>query len=135
LQDCRTRSGCPVGAPAYAVLWDDQNCAKVDPFDCDDASALTPIDSTTWMQHVEHQVANLSFPIIVKPLTAAGTKASHAMAILMDRTALPHLRKVSCLCQEYSNHDAVLYKVYVLGQHVSVHQRRSLPAATLSSHG
>jgi Inositol 1,3,4-trisphosphate 5/6-kinase ATP-grasp domain/Inositol 1,3,4-trisphosphate 5/6-kinase pre-ATP-grasp domain len=137
LRDCWTRSGCPVGAPAYAVLWNDVDHVKGDPCDSDDTRlgnyTLTSNDSTTWIQHVERQVANLSFPIIVKPLTAAGTKASHAMAILMDRTALIHLRKVPCLCQEYSNHDAVLYKVYVLGQHVSVHQRRSLPNLPLLS--
>jgi inositol-1,3,4-trisphosphate 5/6-kinase / inositol-tetrakisphosphate 1-kinase len=137
LQDCRTRSGCPVGAPAYAVLWNDPDHATIDHCDSDDIrlgnSTLTSTDSSPWIQRVERQVANLSFPIIVKPLTAAGTKASHAMAILMDRSALPRLRKVPCLCQEYSNHDAVLYKVYVLGQHVSVHQRRSLPNLPLSS--
>jgi inositol-1,3,4-trisphosphate 5/6-kinase/inositol-tetrakisphosphate 1-kinase len=36
-------------------------------------------------------------------------------------------RSRSFLCQEYSNHDEALYKVYVLGSHVSVHKRRSLP--------
>jgi hypothetical protein len=74
------------------------------------------------------QAAGLSFPMIVKPLTAAGTKASHAMAVLMDASALPRIvEKTPCLCQEYANHDSLLYKVYVLGDHVSVHKRRSLP--------
>jgi inositol-1,3,4-trisphosphate 5/6-kinase/inositol-tetrakisphosphate 1-kinase len=74
------------------------------------------------------QAAGLSFPMIVKPLTAAGTKASHAMAVLMDASALPSIvEKTPCLCQEYANHDSLLYKVYVLGDHVSVHKRRSLP--------
>jgi inositol-1,3,4-trisphosphate 5/6-kinase/inositol-tetrakisphosphate 1-kinase len=74
------------------------------------------------------QNAGLSFPMIVKPLTAAGTKASHAMAVLMDASALPRIvEKTPCLCQEYANHDSLLYKVYVLGDHVSVHKRRSLP--------
>jgi len=31
------------------------------------------------------------------------------------------------LIQEFVSHDACLYKVYVLGNHVSVHQRCSLP--------
>jgi inositol-1,3,4-trisphosphate 5/6-kinase / inositol-tetrakisphosphate 1-kinase len=110
LQSClltvTTASGVPVGSPAYAVIGKQQGNAAT----------------------IEKQVADLSFPIIVKPLTAAGTKASHAMAVLLDRTALLRvIPKVPCLCQEYSNHDAVLYKVYVLGDHVSVHKRRSLP--------
>lgn len=74
------------------------------------------------------QTSGLSFPMIVKPLTAAGTKASHAMAVLMDASALPRIvENAPCLCQEYANHDSLLYKVYVLGDHVSVHKRRSLP--------
>jgi inositol-1,3,4-trisphosphate 5/6-kinase/inositol-tetrakisphosphate 1-kinase len=74
------------------------------------------------------EATGLSFPMIVKPLTAAGTKASHAMAVLMDASALPSIvEKTPCLCQEYANHDSLLYKVYVLGDHVSVHKRRSLP--------
>lgn len=111
LQTVHTTSGCPVGSPAYAVI------------------GKKPRDATTaaaGVETIEEQVKGLSFPIIVKPLTAAGTKASHAMAVLLDRTALQCV-KVPCLCQEYSNHDAVLYKVYVLGDHVSVHKRRSLP--------
>jgi hypothetical protein len=74
------------------------------------------------------QKAGLVFPIIVKPLTAAGTKASHAMAVLMDASAISRIvEKSPFLCQEYANHDSLLYKVYVFGDHVSVHKRRSLP--------
>lgn len=122
LQTClcavRTASGCPVGAPAYAVLL-----------------GTNEASSSLSLRSVEEQVRHLSFPIIVKPLTAAGTKSSHAMAVLMNPTALTECLavKLPCLCQEYSNHDAILYKVYVLGTHVSVHQRRSLP--NLPRHG
>ena len=74
------------------------------------------------------QQAGLRYPIIVKPLIAAGTKASHAMAIILEPnpSTLPMI-VTPCLCQEYSNHDSLLHKVYVLGEHVSVHKRRSLP--------
>jgi len=118
LRDVTTASGIPVGSPAYAVLG--RQPLPNSPFSSSSSS------SSSWM---EEQVAPLSFPIIVKPLVAAGTKASHAMAVLLDRSALRAVaeKKAPCLCQEYSNHDAVLYKVYVLGDHVSVHKRRSLP--------
>jgi inositol-1,3,4-trisphosphate 5/6-kinase/inositol-tetrakisphosphate 1-kinase len=80
------------------------------------------------LSEIEQQVAHLRFPMIFKPLVAAGAKASHAMTVLMDRSALSTVAdKAPCLCQEYSNHDAVLHKVYVLGDYVSVHRRRSLP--------
>jgi inositol-1,3,4-trisphosphate 5/6-kinase/inositol-tetrakisphosphate 1-kinase len=71
-------------------------------------------------------VAQLQFPLIVKPLTAAGTKASHAMAVLLQPSAL-HKIPTPCVCQEYVNHDSWLYKVYVLGDFCSVYKRRSLP--------
>jgi inositol-1,3,4-trisphosphate 5/6-kinase / inositol-tetrakisphosphate 1-kinase len=108
LQNVQTTSGIQVRSPAYAVVHD----------------ISSNIHSVPWH--------NLSFPIIVKPLTAAGTKASHAMTVIMENDNLNILQsilrdKVPCLCQEYLNHDAVLYKVYVLGDFISVHQRRSLP--------
>lgn len=122
LQAClltvHTVSGVPVGSPAYAVIGKQQPQQQ-----CEAAVVATAATAS-----IEEQVANLSFPIIVKPLTAAGSKASHAMAVLLDRTALQQVVvKVPCLCQEYSNHDGFLYKVYVLGDYVSVHKRRSLP--------
>ncbi|GAX11216.1 inositol-1,3,4-trisphosphate 5/6-kinase / inositol-tetrakisphosphate 1-kinase [Fistulifera solaris] len=71
----------------------------------------------------------LQFPLILKPLIAAGTQVSHHMAILFADSPLPepHVADTSWLAQEYRNHGSVLYKVYVLGDHVSVHPRRSLP--------
>ena len=108
LQNVKTVSGIPVGSPEYAVI--------------------SRPDSPMSLSEIEQQVAHLRFPMILKPLVAAGAKASHAMTVLMDRSALETVAdKTPCLCQEYSNHDAVLHKVYVLGNYVSVHRRRSLP--------
>lgn len=75
------------------------------------------------------QQHGLQFPVILKPLIAAGTQVSHHMAILFADSPLPepHAADTSWLAQEYRNHGSVLYKVYVLGDHVSVHPRRSLP--------
>jgi Inositol 1,3,4-trisphosphate 5/6-kinase ATP-grasp domain/Inositol 1,3,4-trisphosphate 5/6-kinase pre-ATP-grasp domain len=101
LQRVHTAAGIVVRSPAYAVVREDDGCSDV--------------------------LQRLRFPIIVKPLTAAGTKASHAMAVLLDSSCPIPPNYLPCLCQEYTNHDAVLYKVYVLGDHVSVHRRRSLP--------
>ena len=112
LQNVTTASGMPVSAPKYAVVTRPANDAGES--DC--------------TRQIACQLENLSFPIIVKPLIAAGTKASHAMAVLLDPSGLDKVAtKAPCLCQEFSNHDTLLYKVYVLGEYVSVHKRRSLP--------
>lgn len=107
LRDClaqvTTVSGMKVSTPKWAVVED---------------------GTSQWRE----SVWALEFPIIVKPLVAAGTKASHAMAVVMDPSRLECVvSKAPCLCQEYSNHDALLYKVYVLGDFVSVYKRRSVP--------
>lgn len=125
LQGISSKSGMPVGSPAYAVILQQfrmteskSNCASNG---CNDSA----IDS----QWLHRKIDSLSYPIIVKPLTAAGTKASHAMAVVLHPSSLYKVvsQKAPCLLQEYTNHDAALYKVYVLGEHVSVHKRRSLP--------
>ncbi|GKY90292.1 hypothetical protein MPSEU_000003300 [Mayamaea pseudoterrestris] len=114
LRNVATKSGMHVSSPKYSVVSRLPN-----------GHGET---SQTTSQHIERQLQGLSYPIIVKPLIAAGTKASHAMAVLMDSSGLHKVASKSpCLCQEFSNHDTLLYKVYVLGDYVSVHQRRSLP--------
>ena len=67
-----------------------------------------------------------SYPLIVKPLSAAGTVESHKMGILLGRNGLKRLQG-PCILQEYVNHDELLYKVYVLGNKVWVFPRPSLP--------
>lgn len=134
LQHVTSRSGIPVGTPRYAVVAPPYSTIATTPL-LDSRSYPICLDSfdhtaeeidDNWLQE---KSSGMSYPIIVKPLTAAGTKASHAMAVVMDPSLLGTIvrEKAPCLLQEYSNHDAVLYKVYVLGDHVSVHKRRSLP--------
>ena len=66
-------------------------------------------------------------PLIAKPLSAAGTKKSHCMGVVLRMSGLQHVKETPCLLQQYVNHNAVLFKVYVLGNHVSVFERPSLP--------
>jgi len=70
--------------------------------------------------------APFTYPIMVKPLIAAGTAESHKMAVVLGPSGLECV-KTPCLLQEYANHDATLYKVYVLGDVVRVFSRPSLP--------
>jgi Inositol 1,3,4-trisphosphate 5/6-kinase ATP-grasp domain/Inositol 1,3,4-trisphosphate 5/6-kinase pre-ATP-grasp domain len=122
LQGAGSGSGVPVSAPKWTV-----------------------VESSSSFDRIEQRIvaAGLKYPLIVKPLIAAGTSASHAMAVVSNPTGLVRFvtaargvdreasnmvgAGVKFLCQEYLNHDEALYKVYVLGSHVSVHRRRSLP--------
>ena len=70
--------------------------------------------------------APFTYPLIIKPLTAAGTAESHRMGILLGRNGISKIH-TPCLLQEYANHDGILYKVYVLGNRVWVFPRPSLP--------
>eukprot|EP00980_Cylindrotheca_fusiformis_P008425 scaffold1784_cov116-Cylindrotheca_fusiformis.AAC.5 len=71
--------------------------------------------------------AQLSVPLIVKPLVAAGTKQSHYMTIAVRPTATRNKIPPNSLVQEYVNHDEKLFKVYVMGKSVHVYQRASMP--------
>jgi inositol-1,3,4-trisphosphate 5/6-kinase/inositol-tetrakisphosphate 1-kinase len=115
-------SGIPVGSPTSAVIAPPFSNHPDDLYQISDSALI----DTSWL---DNKVSHLSYPIIVKPLCAAGTKASHAMAVIMNPASLHRVvtDKAPCILQEYINHDAFLYKVYVLGDHVSVHKRRSLP--------
>ena len=75
------------------------------------------------------QIENVPFtyPLIIKPLTAAGTAESHRMGILLGPKGISKIQHTPCLIQEYANHDEKLYKVYVLGNKVWVFPRPSLP--------
>ena len=100
-----TRSGIPVSTPRFEVLKQVHSTEKL----------AQLIDS-----------ASFTYPLIAKPLMAAGTVESHRMVVILNRDGLarvpPH-----CILQEYANHDGVLFKVYVMGDLVRVFSRTSLP--------
>ncbi|KAJ4773457.1 Inositol-tetrakisphosphate 1-kinase [Rhynchospora pubera] len=71
-------------------------------------------------------VGALRFPIIAKPLVADGTARSHKMSLVFTRDGLLKL-KPPLVLQEFVNHGGVIFKVYVVGTHVTCVKRRSLP--------
>ncbi|RCV43627.1 hypothetical protein SEVIR_9G314500v4 [Setaria viridis] len=71
-------------------------------------------------------LAALRFPLIAKPLVADGTAKSHKMSLVYHREGLGKLRPPLVL-QEFVNHGGVIFKVYVVGGHVTCVKRRSLP--------
>ncbi|XP_006662634.1 inositol-tetrakisphosphate 1-kinase 5 [Oryza brachyantha] len=71
-------------------------------------------------------LAALRFPLIAKPLVADGSAKSHKMSLIYHREGLRKLRPPLVL-QEFVNHGGVIFKVYVVGAHVTCVKRRSLP--------
>ena len=104
LDDVTTRSGIPASTPRFVVV---------------KSNELPQIQRLA-------DTAPFTFPMIVKPLPAAGTKASHHMMVVLNRQGLRRVH-FPCILQEYENHGGVLFKVYVLGDTVRVFPRNSLP--------
>lgn len=68
----------------------------------------------------------LKLPLIAKPLVADGSAKSHAMSLIYDQFGLSCL-DTPLVLQEFVNHGAVLFKVYVIGDGIKVVRRFSLP--------
>ncbi|MGH0150868.1 UNVERIFIED_CONTAM: hypothetical protein FKN15_018978 [Acipenser sinensis] len=66
----------------------------------------------------------LTFPFICKTRVAHGTN-SHEMAIIFNKEGLKDI-KPPCVIQSFINHNAVLYKVFVVGESYTVVERPSL---------
>ncbi|XP_059841138.1 inositol-tetrakisphosphate 1-kinase-like isoform X3 [Hypanus sabinus] len=67
---------------------------------------------------------NLSFPFICKTRVAQGS-SSHNMALIFNEDGLQDIR-LPCVLQSFINHNAVLYKIFVVGQSHFVVKRPSL---------
>jgi inositol-1,3,4-trisphosphate 5/6-kinase/inositol-tetrakisphosphate 1-kinase len=120
LKGVTTKSGIPARTPRYQVLNEGgSHTSKIEGNSNDTSSSFSSSN------------LRYRYPLIVKPLTAAGTKESHKMGILLGRHGLDKVRNSNksgpSLLQEYSNHDGMLFKVYVLGKKVWVFKRPSLP--------
>ncbi|VFR02155.1 unnamed protein product [Cuscuta campestris] len=68
----------------------------------------------------------LKFPVIAKPLVADGSAKSHKMLLVFNQDGLCKL-KPPIVLQEFVNHGAVIFKVYVVGDYVKCVKRKSLP--------
>ncbi|XP_066550998.1 inositol-tetrakisphosphate 1-kinase [Amia ocellicauda] len=66
----------------------------------------------------------LTFPFICKTRVAHGTN-SHEMAIIFSEEGLKGI-KPPCVIQSFINHNAMLYKVFVVGESYTVVERPSL---------
>ena len=124
LSDVSTKGGIPVRTPRFRVVEEGEEFNVALEREPGNSSEPTPIQNQYLADEIDS--AGFEYPLIAKPLTAAGTKSSHHMGIVMARDGLRRL-KTPCLLQEYANHGGKLFKVYVLGDSVWVFARQSLP--------
>lgn len=68
----------------------------------------------------------LKFPVIAKPLLADGSASSHQMSLVFNEEGLKELNPPIVL-QEFVNHGGVIFKIYVVDNHVTCVKRKSLP--------
>ncbi|XP_033622623.1 inositol-tetrakisphosphate 1-kinase [Fukomys damarensis] len=98
-----------------AYMKDDRICSP--PF-----MELTSLCGDDTMRLLEQN--GLAFPFICKTRVAHGTN-SHEMAIVFNQEGLSAIQP-PCVVQNFINHNAVLYKVFVVGESYTVVQRPSL---------
>ncbi|KAG8514296.1 Inositol-tetrakisphosphate 1-kinase [Galemys pyrenaicus] len=108
-------AGGQVCSPGFSSVPDDRICSP--PF-----MELTSLCGEDTMRLLEKN--GLAFPFICKTRVAHGTN-SHEMAIVFNQEGLNAIQP-PCVVQNFINHNAVLYKVFVVGESYTVVQRPSL---------
>lgn len=69
--------------------------------------------------------AGISFPFVCKPSFAHGSTQAHEMCIIFNEAGVRDCQP-PCVAQSFVNHNAVLYKIYIVGEQHSVVERPSL---------
>lgn len=69
--------------------------------------------------------ANVKYPFICKPLLGHGSKEAHSMCIIFNENNLKDC-KAPCVAQTFINHNAILYKIFVVGHKYCFVERPSL---------
>lgn len=79
------------------------------------------IDKTT----EQLKEAHVSYPFICKPQLGHGSKEAHQMLLIFNQDDLK-LCKASSVAQNFVNHNAVLYKIFIVGKKYYYVERPSL---------
>ncbi|KAL8588768.1 hypothetical protein ACOMHN_035264 [Nucella lapillus] len=69
--------------------------------------------------------AGVTFPLVVKPILSHGCRLAHEMAIIFSEDCLCDV-EAPCVAQSFLNHNALLYKIFVVGSRQFIVQRPSL---------
>lgn len=67
----------------------------------------------------------VKFPVICKPTIAHGSKSAHEMIVIFNEKGL-RVCKPPCVVQSFVNHNAVLHKVFLIGNRYHIVERPSL---------
>ncbi|KAK7789705.1 hypothetical protein R5R35_012307 [Gryllus longicercus] len=77
--------------------------------------------------------AGISFPFVCKPSFAHGSSQAHQMCVMFNEAGVRDCRP-PCVAQSFINHNAVLYKIYIVGEQHYVVERPSLKNFYPSDH-
>ncbi|XP_044255155.1 inositol-tetrakisphosphate 1-kinase-like isoform X2 [Tribolium madens] len=69
--------------------------------------------------------AGVSYPFICKPSLGHGSKEAHEMSLIFNERGLADCR-TPCVAQSFINHNAVLYKIFIVGERHHFVERPSL---------
>ncbi|KFM71035.1 Inositol-tetrakisphosphate 1-kinase, partial [Stegodyphus mimosarum] len=70
------------------------------------------------------QAAGVEFPIVCKPISAHGSSA-HQMSLIFNEEGLKDVSP-PCVAQKFINHNAILYKLFIIGNQYFIIERPSL---------
>lgn len=66
----------------------------------------------------------INFPLVCKPLIAHGSSDAHKMMVIFNETDLKDCQP-PCVAQAFVNHNAIVYKIFIVGKHFHVAERPS----------
>ncbi|XP_012339015.1 inositol-tetrakisphosphate 1-kinase-like [Apis florea] len=70
------------------------------------------------------QLNGIKFPFLCKPLVAQGSNDAHKMMVIFNEQGVKDCQP-PCVAQEFVNHNAILYKIYIVGENFHVVERPS----------
>lgn len=79
------------------------------------------------------RLAGVDFPFVCKPSVSHGSSSAHKMAVIFSEKGVQDCQP-PCVAQSFINHNATLYKIYVVGDEYIVTERPSLKNFYASDH-
>lgn len=71
------------------------------------------------------KAAGIKFPFLSKPVVAQGSNDAHKMMIIFNEEGLKDCQP-PCVAQEFINHNAILYKIFIVGENFHIAERPSI---------
>ncbi|CAH0726998.1 unnamed protein product, partial [Brenthis ino] len=106
----------------YSILQDESSLQSQGIF----TPAFAEFTTSNVRQNIEIiKQRGVRFPVICKPTIAHGSKSAHEMVLIFNERGL-NVCKSPCVVQTFVNHNAVLHKVFVVGNRYHIFERPSL---------